>query len=169
MGKLLAAVLLGLCSLVSHAQSSTVSEYGLKAVLFFKLPQFIYWPAERTVGAPVICVQGTNPFGAALHQLAQTGGTSADIRLVDSGGIAVCNVLFISRSEAGQIEQILQRAAARSILTVSDIPGFIRSGGMVELILDGDRIGISLNRRSALRQGIDFNAQLLRLAQRVEQ
>lgn len=168
--RLIVAIILGLSPLSVHAQSGAVSEYGLKAVLFFKLSQFVYWPqGDRPAAAPVLCVQGSNPFGNTLQQLVNSTGIPADIRLVDGAGSAVCNVLFISRSEAGQMDSVIQRIVVRNILTVSDIPGFARAGGMVELVLDGDRVGINLNRKAALRQGLDFNAQLLRLAQKVEQ
>lgn len=170
MARLLAATLLGLLSLLTHAQSGTVSEYGLKAVLLFKLSQFVYWPADKSTATPVLCVQGSNPFGGTLQQLVRNTGIATDIRLIDNAtGTAGCNVLYISRSESAQVENLVQRPANRNILTVSDIPGFTHAGGMVELVLDGDRVAINLNRKAAQRQGLDFNAQLLRLAQKVEQ
>lgn len=167
--RLIIAILLGLSPLCSLAQNGTVSEYGLKAVLLFKLPQFVYWPSDKPP-TQVLCVQGSNPFGATLQQLVRNTGISVDIRqLENTSATTGCNILFISRSEASQVENLLQRPASRNILTVSDIPGFVRAGGMVELVLDGERIAINLNRKAALRQGLDFNAQLLRLAQKVEQ
>lgn len=53
-------------------------------------------------------------------------------------------------------------------MTVSDIPGFARSGGMIELPLEGERIAIVINRRSAQKKAIEFNAQLLRLARVID-
>ncbi len=53
-------------------------------------------------------------------------------------------------------------------MTVSDIPGFARAGGMIELPLEGERVAIVLNRRAAQSRGIEFNAQLLRLARVIE-
>ncbi|MBS4098417.1 MAG: YfiR family protein [Sulfuricella sp.] len=169
--RLVIATLLGLSSLFAHAQSGAVSEYGLKAVLLFKLPQFVYWPqGDKLPTTPVLCVQGANPFGGTLLQLVRNTGIPTEIRQIEgSAGYAGCNILFISRSEAAQMDSLLQRPALRNILTVSDIPGFARAGGMVELVLEGDTVGINLNRKVAQRQGLDFNAQLLRLAQRVEQ
>jgi len=54
------------------------------------------------------------------------------------------------------------------VITVSDIAGFARAGGMIELPLEGERVGIVINRRTAQKKGFEFNAQLLRLARVIE-
>jgi hypothetical protein len=56
----------------------------------------------------------------------------------------------------------------RRVVTVSDIPGFARQGGMIELPVEGERVAILINRRNAQKQGFEFNTQLLRLARGVE-
>jgi hypothetical protein len=65
---------------------------------------------------------------------------------------------------------LLKQIGAAPILTVSDIEGFSRKGGMVEFALQDDRkaVQILINRRAASQKRIDFNAQLLRLARIVE-
>lgn len=144
-----------------------ISEYGMKAVLFYRLSQFVYWPGDEKTPAPlVLCVVGKNPFGASLNQLNQGVG-NIDIRLApaDPNG---CHLLYIGRSEAAGLDGWLARTEGRRIVTVSDIPGFARAGGMIELPLDGERVGIVINRRAAQKAGIEFNAQLLRLARTVE-
>jgi len=152
-----------LCALPLAAWADDISEYGMKAVLFYRLPQFIYWPSGEAEPKPmVLCVVGKSPFGTALNQLKQAND-NIELRIApaDSSG---CNLLFISRSESGNVESWLSRADNRRMLTVSDIPGFARNGGMIEFPVEGERVGIVINRRSASRRGFDFNAQLLRLA-----
>ena len=140
-----------------------ISEYGMKAVLFYRLPQFVYWPSGEPEPKPMaLCIIGKNPFGNAIGQLKQ-GNDNIELRL-SPAEIGSCNLLFISRSESANLDAWLNRADSRRILTVSDIPGFARSGGMIELPVEGERIGIVINRRSAMRKGFEFNAQLLRLA-----
>ena len=144
-----------------------VSEYGMKAVLFYRLPQFIYWPGGAQQPNPtVLCVAGRNPFGNALGQIEQGRG-QIEVRLGVSE-ITACHLLFIAGSEAANLGSWLERAHARQIVTVSDLPGFARSGGMIELPVDGERISIVVNRRVARRIGYEFSAQLLRLARVIE-
>jgi hypothetical protein len=56
------------------------------------------------------------------------------------------------------------------VVTVSEISGFAKAGGMVELSLGGagSPVAILINRQSARQKSIEFNAQLLRLAKVVE-
>jgi len=157
----------------AYAQPSPVAEYALKSTLLFKLPQFVYRASSDT-GQPLsICLLGTNPFGGAPEKLAQSpiGGRSVRYQriaaVVDAGD---CDFVFISRSESGNLDGVLRRLSAYPVVTVSDIEGFARTGGMVEFALGGEgaAVSIHLNRKAAARQGIEFNAQLLRLAKVID-
>ena len=165
-GQVLAALWLAL-ALSTAALAEEATEYSLKAVLYYRLSQFVYWPADKPAPKPMsLCVVGKNPFGNAFAQLDQSSG-NAEIQLTPAD-IAACQMVFIPRSEAANLAGWLERAAARQLVTVSDIPGFARSGGMIELPLEGERVGIVINRRSAQKRGFEFNAQLLRLARVIE-
>lgn len=145
-----------------------VPEYALKAALFFKLPPFVYRPgADRD--APIgMCLLGRNPFGNALEKLAQVpvDGRPVQLRRMAGGADAAgCEFVFISRSEADDLDRLLHQLAGKAVVTVSDIDGFARAGGMVEFALgDEGAIAILINRAAAQRLGFEFNAQLLRLA-----
>lgn len=154
---------LGLGLLGPAARAEEVSEYSMKAVLFYRLAQFVYWPGGETAPKPtILCVVGKNPFGPAISQLKQAGdGTELRIAPMDT---TPCHLLFIARSESASLDSWLSRSEGRRMVTISDIPGFAKAGGMIELPLDGERVGILINRASAAKKGIDFNAQLLRLA-----
>lgn len=150
------------------AAAQDVSEYGMKAVLFYRLSQFVYWPADERPPMPlVLCVVGKNPFGNSIAQLNEGIG-NVEIRLGPSETNG-CHLLFISRSETANLDSWLSRTEGRRIVTVSDIAGFARAGGMIELPLDGERVSIVINRRTAQKKGFGFNAQLLRLARMIEQ
>lgn len=149
----------------AHAQE--VSEYGMKAILFYRLSQFVYWPADSKPPTPLtLCVVGKNPFGSTLTQIDQSTAT-IEVRQ-SPGDLVGCQLLFIPRSEAANLEAWLSRIEPRRLVSVSDIPGFARAGGMIELPLDGERVGIVINRRSAQKKGFEFSAQLLRLARVIE-
>lgn len=160
----LCVALLTLLPLSLAAQD--VSEYGMKAVLFYRLSHFVYWPGGTPAPKPtVLCVVGRNPFGNALSQI-DGAGPNIDIR-TPPADLSACHLLFIPRSEGANLASWLERSASRQLVTVSDIPGFARNGGMIELPLEGARIGIVVNRRAAQARGFDFNAQLLRLAREI--
>lgn len=157
------------------AQSSAVSEQTLKAVLFFKLPMFVYHGDEG--GKPTVlrfCVLGASLLDSALKSLAEQGDAEAPVEfrnVADANSAKACDFLFIGRSESTPLSSTLQALDAAQVVTVSDIEGFARSGGMVELALrpDGSGLQILINRRAGRDAGIEFNAQLLRLAEIVEE
>jgi len=168
-----AALMAGLCGTPAFAQGSAVPEYALKSALLFKLPQFVYHP-DMDRSAPItMCLLGSNPFGNTLEKLAETPLDGRKFRYVRFDSVAEvsgCHFLFISRSETRSLETIFQKIGNRPIVTVSDIEGFTRSGGMIELALGGEGtpITILINRQAAQKRQIEFNAQLLRLARVVE-
>ncbi len=156
-----------------RAQSAPVPEYALKSALLFKLPLFVY-RADIDRNKPLtICLLGNDPFGNANEKLAQTSIDGRPVhyqRLSGTSEAAGCEFVFISRSEAGEIGGVLRRIGQLPVVTISDIEGFARAGGMVEFALgaEGGSISILINRRAAQKQGFEFNAQLLRLAKVVE-
>ncbi|MFA7239508.1 MAG: YfiR family protein [Sulfuricellaceae bacterium] len=170
LGALLALMLPA--GLNAHADQSAISEYSLKAVLLFKLPQFVYWPDGATPRNPqIFCVLGANPFGKILEKLAREpvdAHTAEIVKLAAIGDNIQCDFLYISRSESAGMETIIRKLVGKRMVSVSDIPGFAKAGGMVELTVSGERVGVMLNRKAAQKQGLEFNAQLLRLAKTVE-
>jgi hypothetical protein len=166
-------------STLTQAQNPAVSEQALKAVLFYKLPLFVYANPSASGSAsdkrkPInICTLGDSPLGNAVEKLPRTlaDGRRVDLRtLAANADSSECEFLFIGRSEADNLEPLLRRIQGRRLVTVSDIEGFAQSGGIVEFSLrsDGSGVLILINRKAAQKQGIEFNAQLLRLARIVE-
>lgn len=172
---LFAILLAGLLSAnLALAQSAAVSEQTLKAVLFFKLPMFVYH-GDAGLSPPTLrfCVLGLSQLEAALQSLAQqtANDQQVDFRTInDAPGATACDFLFIGQSERAGLLSTLESLPKTHVVTVSDIPGFARNGGMVELALraDGGGLKILINRRAGREAAIEFNAQLLRLAEIVE-
>jgi hypothetical protein len=54
------------------------------------------------------------------------------------------------------------------VLTISDIPGFARDGGMICLVRTGNRLGFEIDPRAVAEAGLGVRAQLLDLADIVQ-
>ena len=114
------------------------------------------------------CVLGQDPFGPALD--ATVAGETIDRAHVVAKRIsrpqdaAHCRILFISSSEDGQLKEILAELEGASVLTVSDAPQFARRGGMVQFILDGNKVRFEVNLPAAERVGLNLSSELLKLA-----
>jgi hypothetical protein len=137
------------------------------------LPQFIYRPDPAREQPLVICLLGSNPFGGAPEKLALAPIDGRAVKFQKLSGTAEarsCELVFIARSETGNLEAVLRQLSGLTIVTVSDIDGFAKSGGMVEFSLGGEGAAVSIliNRKAAQKQHLEFNAQLLRLAKAID-
>ena len=156
-----------------HAAPS--GEYLLKAGFLYHFAKFIDWPEEAFADeqSPMILgVLGVDPFDGALDSIDGKTVRATKILVVKRfAGIAdlePCHILFISRSEQGQAEKILQQLEGTSVLTVSDLDRFARRGGMIRLIKVDNKIRFAINLKVAESAGLVVSSRLLRLANIVE-
>jgi hypothetical protein len=168
MGFLAAALASAACDVLAAG----VSEYQVKAVFLFNFSQFVSWPPAafgRGDSPLVIAVLGHDPFGADLDAVVNgehVGERPLMVRRYnDVSEIKDCHILFIDRSEARQLPAIVQALRGRSILTVSDIEDATRSGVMIDLIKDSDRIRLRINVAATREGGLTLSSKLLRPAQ----
>jgi hypothetical protein len=115
-----------------------------------------------------ICVLGEDPFGPALRATIAgetIGGKNVLATRISGPEQAVnCRILFISSSEDRQLKDILTTLEKASVLTVSDMPQFARRGGMVQFILQENRVRFEVNLATAQRAGLTLSSELLKLA-----
>ena len=146
-------------------------EYEVKAAFLFHFAEFVEWPDAvfPDADAPItIGVLGDDPFGAVLDQIVE-GKTVHQRKVVIKRSKQVedlkgCQILFVSKSEAARDEQILASLGDASILTVSEVDGFTRHGGIASFYLDGSRVRFEINNDVAKRHGLKISSQLLSLA-----
>lgn len=146
-----------------------LGEYDIKLAYLFNLALLTYWQDADKANEFPICLLGANPFGARLNELdgRLIGKSLVHTRKLQTDDWSGCRILFIAASERQRLPRILQMLGApsgRGILTVSDFPGFVGQGGMIEFFRDNTNIRFALDAESASRAGLKFNAQLRQLA-----
>jgi hypothetical protein len=154
------------------AETTPPPEYQLKAVFLFHFAQFVEWPPDAFPAAHtplVIGVLGEDPFGAYLDETVR-GETVNNRSLVVHRyrrveEIETCHILFISRSEAGRLEEILTSLQGRNILTVGDMAGFARRGVMIRFVLTENKIRLRVNLAAAKDTNLVISSKLLRPAE----
>jgi len=165
---LLALALLGAVA----AQAAPPSPgYQLKAIFLFNFAQFVEWPPLALGDGPaplVIGVLGDDPFGSYLDETVR-GEKIGEHPIVvrryrRPEDVTGCNVLFISRSEADRMGQIVAGLKGQSILTVGDVDDFNRVGGIVRFVTEQGRIRLRIDAKAAQAAGLKISSKLLRSA-----
>jgi hypothetical protein len=160
-----------LCSAPVRADSTTPSEYELKAAFIYNFAKYVHWPEASTseTRKPIaIGVIGKDPFGQALDDAMR--GRSLEGRAVvvrrfsRVEEVADCDILFISSSEKNNLPRILEVLHKAPVLTIGDMNRFAERGGMINLTTEEARVRFEINVEAAERAGLKPGSQLLRLA-----
>lgn len=146
------------------------SEYQVEAAYLYNFSRFVEWPAKGTnaPGSFTICVLGEDPFGQALDATIAgeaIGNQRVIARRISSPQMSVdCQILFISSSEANRLNKIIEALNKSSVLTVSNIPQFSERRGMIQFVLEENRIRFEVNLTATQRAGLTLSSDLLKVA-----
>jgi YfiR/HmsC-like len=75
-----------------------------------------------------------------------------------------CHILFIASSEKARLKQIFEGLGGSDALTVGDTKGFVEQGGMINFVLEHDRMQFEVNRKAAEQAGLKISSKLLIVA-----
>jgi len=147
------------------------SEYQVKAAFLYNFTKFVDWPqtsGNDTQGPLEICVIGDDPFGDDLDKIVK--GKSVNERplvvrrLRGAVDARTCSIAFVSSSERGHLRPILEALRGTSVLSVGDTPGFAKMGGVINFILQDNRVRFEINVDAAQRARLKISSKLLSLA-----
>lgn len=155
----------------ARAQSATAGEYEIKAAFLYNFAKFVDWPPKsfRDTTAPLqICVLGRDPFGEALRNITRektVNGRKLEVDyVVDLRMARTCHILFIASSEKERLRQIFEGLQGSCILTVGDTKDFAAQGGMINFVLQDDRVQFEVSRTAIEQAGLKISSKLLSVA-----
>jgi hypothetical protein len=151
-------------------QAGSYEEYQVKAAFLHKFAKFVEWPspAFSSDSDPfILCILGRDPFGKALDTLQdKTVGNRKFVikkaQTIEDAG--KCQILFISSSEKGNLQQILKAVRNKQILTVADTEGFAQSGVMINFIMQEGKVQFEINPQAVRQAGLTVSSQLLKVS-----
>jgi YfiR/HmsC-like len=171
MQRTIAAVVWLIFAISSALAQKKPSEYQVEAAYLYNFGRFVEWPANSTTAQTnsfTICVLGEDPFGQALDATLAgetIGNQRVAARRISSPQMSTdCRILFIGSSEANRLSKILDALDKSAVLTVSDIPEFSRRRGMIQFVLEENRIRFEVNLTATQRAGLTLSSELLKVA-----
>jgi uncharacterized protein DUF4154 len=151
--------------------SQAPTEYQVKAAYIFNFFKFVEWPddAPREPHAKwVVGFAGDSAVGeefARLFDGKPVLGRDLQIKKVQNAdAMRACSILFISQSEKKRLPSVLAALRGMSVLTVSDIDGFVGSGGMIQLFVEDTRVRMSIDVSATSRARLKISSKMLLLA-----
>lgn len=151
-----------------------LEEYQVKAMYLGHIGAY----TDRRDGAPFleptqtyrIGVVGKNPFEQHLATIyGKQTVKKAKVKVVfprTPEEALDCQMLFISRSEADRLEEILGWVKNRPVVTVGDTRGYAQRGVMVNFTLEKDLVNWEVNLGSLRKSGLVMDPTFLDLAVR---
>lgn len=149
----------------------SATEQELKAAFIFRFLNFVEWPEEsfESADSPLhVGLLGESELEDALrvalkdktvHGRAVRFSVSAD-----QEGLNACQVLFVGETGNETLTAVLDQVNIGTVLTVSDLPDFAASGGMIQLFRSENKIRFHINMGSVKNAKIRISSRLLQLA-----
>jgi hypothetical protein len=152
-------------------QGQTASDRQVKAAYLYNFAKFVEWPEQafaNSTAAIRLCVLNDRLFEADVHQVVNgkvLGGRPIDVIGVQAlEQLRSCHILFINLSDSREARRILEGLRGASVLTVAEMKGFVADGGIINFVLQDDRVQFEVNHRAANRVGLRISSRLLGVA-----
>jgi hypothetical protein len=144
----------------------------IEAAYLYNFGKFVRFPVTSDAGQFAICILGEDGFRGALDTLIANewieGRKIVARRLNSLAQADTCQILFIAPSEESRLVKDLVVLDKKPILTVSNLPGFLDHGGMVQFLLENNRVRFAVNLAAAEKSNLSLSSELLKVAVRVE-
>ena len=171
----LAAWMILVQPLSAWAGPVTGREYDVKIGFIYNFAKFVTWPQEADEKDPetlVLCYVADDPSITVFQKL--DGKTIRDrkIKVVafqDGTCIEQSHIIFFATQDKARIQEILEQARGRGILTIGEVDGFTSWGGVINFFEELKRLRFKVNLTAARREGLKMSSQLLGSAQIVEE
>jgi len=141
-------------------------EYKIKAAYLYNFTKFISWPPKNTATFNICIVgSGSDPFNGLLDSLETKTALDKPIRVFRYSDVKQtidCHIVYFDLSFPNTA------AIASGSLSVSSLPHFAESGGMIGFVLEDEKIKLHINLKALKQNGLGISAKLIEVATLVE-
>lgn len=150
-------------------------EYDVKMGFIYNFAKFVTWPKEAADKAPqslVLCYVADDPAIKVFNKLDGKAIRNRKIKVIafqDATCLEQSHIIFFATQNKEHIQEILELAKGRGILTIGEVEGFTQWGGVINFFEELNRLRFKVNLTAAKREGLRMSSQILVSAQIVEQ
>jgi hypothetical protein len=172
-----------LAAVALNAQNTSGSaEYLIKAGFIYNFANLVQWPSSSFAqpDSPiVIVILGEDHFGTTLDRALDGKKVSARSFVIKRaksvselqrvlGPQKDCQILYVSASEMPHLSDAIQMLKGVPVLTIGETPGFARNGGIINLILEDNKVRFEVNVAAAKEADLNISSRLLALARIIQ-
>lgn len=174
MQRVLMAVLCGLLFFgptTALGEPLIAPEYEVKLGFIYNFLNFTTWPEEVLKNNPdtlTMCFASDHPSSSVLFKLDGKSLKGRKIKVLAfeaESCLEQSQILFFATQDKVFIKQILDLTKGRSILTIGEVDGFAKMGGVINFFKDHNRLRFRINTDATSRNGLKMSSQLLGSAQ----
>lgn len=143
----------------------------LEAALLVTFANYTVWPSSAlpAASAPlVVGVVGDQALALAFQEISRerrAGGRPFATKVLQwESDISGVHVLFMGQIDRRHVTALLAQAQHKPILTVSMVPEFAQSGGMISLKSTGGRVSFAVNSKATELAGLQLSSFVLSYA-----
>ncbi len=159
---------------ITGQASQLPSDAQIKAAFLLNFARFAEWsPVALTDSTAVMifCFDGAEDVRIAFETLSEgkeiKGRKLVNRKLSSPANAQSCHAVFANDSKRSREVELLKTARDVGALTVGDGPQFLTCGGMIQLVVDDNKMRFDINLAAVSRAKIKLSSKLLALARRV--
>jgi hypothetical protein len=170
-GYLFAVVILAIALDVSPRAQAPTIEYDVKAAFLLNFMRYIEWPPASHNGQRFgLCTLDPDPFGNRLESAAAGevwDGQPVVVHRLSTIRPGECHLLYVPSASMTAFRVMQRDLQHQSILTVGESADFLERGGIIQFVVESNRVRFSIHTRNAQTAGLRVGSRLLRLAKEV--
>ena len=157
-----------------HSEELQLNEQQIKPAIIYNIARYVTWPSTALTGSTEFSIgvfghgRTVSSWGT-LHGKSLQGRKVTVRRTTDIDELINCHIVYIESSERKNVPRVLAALKEYPVLTVSEIDGFSRSGGMITLRIVNNRMEFEVNLKDARTAGLSISSNILKLAVEVIQ
>jgi hypothetical protein len=159
---------------VSIARGAQSDDTELKATFIMNFLRMVRWNAsasEVDVSTLGVCALSNSELFGLVRAAGRgkgVGDRTINVIVTPDPEPAACRVVIFEASQYGRAPAVLKRFDHAPVLTIGNGPGFLKAGGMFELVIDDGRLQFNACLEAIRRSGLEVSARLLRLARSLQ-
>ena len=149
--------------------SGGTPEYAVKAAYLYNFTRFVEWPEDSLRRTLTMCIYGKSPVSGFLEDAVHgkfTDRGPISVRRLSEGddNWQSCHLIFFASIKPSKLHAVLNELKGHCILTVGESEAFAEDGGMITLVVEGDRIRFDVNLDAAREAHLNVSSRLAALS-----